>query len=192
MTITGVILAGGQSSRFGKPKMFETWQGEPLYMTAVQAFQRADLPYVISTNAQLAARFHVPKHALFIEEHTFEGPLYALSEVMKQHASDWFFVVAADMPFLNATFVQKLTVHISENIDAIVPYADEQVQPLAALYHRRILPIIEKTLQEKRKSMRAIFPHIRVQQVPFSNQKTFTNINYVADWPQHEKESHHE
>lgn len=184
MKTMGIVLAGGQSSRFGKPKMFEIWQGRPLYTVATEAFQQAHLTYMISTNAQLAPRFDVPAQLLYVENKPFEGPLSALCEVMHHHEADWFFVVAADMPFLDAAFVQQLLAHISDEADAIVPYASERVQPLAALYHRRILPIIEKALQEKRKSMRAIFPHIRVQHVHFETGTPFTNINYVEDWPQ--------
>ena len=41
MKIAGVVLAGGQSSRYGQPKMFELFAGLPLYKQSLIAFQKS-------------------------------------------------------------------------------------------------------------------------------------------------------
>lgn len=40
MKIAGVVLAGGQSSRYGQPKMFELFAGQPLYKHSLTALQK--------------------------------------------------------------------------------------------------------------------------------------------------------
>lgn len=40
MKIAGIVLAGGQSSRYGQPKMFEMFAGQPLYKHSLIALQK--------------------------------------------------------------------------------------------------------------------------------------------------------
>jgi molybdenum cofactor cytidylyltransferase len=48
----GIILAGGESSRFGQPKMLLEWQGKPLIYHVAKAALAADLnPVVVVTGA---------------------------------------------------------------------------------------------------------------------------------------------
>ena len=41
MKIAGIVLAGGQSSRYGQPKMFEMFAGQPLYKHSLIALQKS-------------------------------------------------------------------------------------------------------------------------------------------------------
>ena len=45
--IAGILLAAGQSIRFGRPKLIEAWQGEPLVRRAARGFLDAGLDPVI-------------------------------------------------------------------------------------------------------------------------------------------------
>ena len=187
MTLTGVLLAGGKSSRYGKPKMFEQWRHEPLYMVAVHAFDAQNWPLVIATNAALRPHFDVPHATFIVEQQPHEGPLYALAQVMTQVDAAWYFVVAADMPYLNAAFMQMLAAHITADIDAIIPTVNGKWQPLAGLYHRRTLQQATQALAHNRRSMRALLDEVRVQFVAIDDAKLFLNINAAADWPQRDK-----
>lgn len=58
MKIAGIVLAGGQSSRYGQPKMFEMFAGQPLYKHSLIALQKNQLdPLIIATNAHLQHQF---------------------------------------------------------------------------------------------------------------------------------------
>lgn len=184
--ITGVLLAGGKSSRFGRPKMFETWQNAPLYAVGLNSFRELNYPIVISTNKQLVSKFNELDVKFITDDKLYEGPLYALCSVMQQIESDWYFMIAADMPYINAAFMETLATHVSDDVDAIIPTADGKWQPLAALYHRRALPQAMAALKRNRRSMKALLQEVRVSFVEMNDTKTFKNINYVEDWPQHE------
>lgn len=184
--ITGVLLAGGKSSRFGRPKMFEIWKGQPLYEVGVSAFSELNYPIVIATNKELVSIFSAPHVKYITEETMHEGPLYALSHVMQRVESDWYFIIAADMPYVNAAFIAVLSAHISDDFDAIIPTEQGKWQPLAGLYHRRALPKAMAALERNRRSMKALLEEVRVSFIPMNDTKIFKNINYVEDWPQHE------
>lgn len=110
MKIAGVVLAGGLSSRYGQPKMFELFAGQPLYKHSLIALQKNQLdPLIIATNAHLQQMFEQEDVQWVIEEQPHQGPLFALHYLMKANPDvEWFFVVASDMPYMNADFIEKM------------------------------------------------------------------------------------
>jgi molybdenum cofactor guanylyltransferase len=192
-----VILAGGQSSRYGKPKMFEQYKGIPFYRHSVNALTGSGIESVyIITNEQLSMDFDQTDATLLIEKEIHNGPLAALTFAMDSiKETDWYIVLAADIPFITPELVQLLIDHTSDpTIDAIVPVAGEKEQPLIAMYHRRCLPIAIELLKNSRKSMRPLLQKGNVKYIQFpDNQVEFTNINYESDWKKmKDKEKKHE
>lgn len=187
MKIAGVVLAGGQSSRYGQPKMFELFDGHPLYKHSLIALKKNKLePLILATNASLQSRFSEENVQWVIEKHPHQGPLFALQNIMTNFPDiEWFFVVASDMPFINADFVQTMLSFIDDRFDAIVPTQDARIQPLAAIYRRSALPNANELVQQNKRSMQALLEQLQVCYVPFEiENSTFININTQQDWSQ--------
>lgn len=187
MKIAGIVLAGGQSSRYGKPKMFEKLDSQFLYQYSLQAFKKNALkPLIISTNASLSPQFIEKDVRIFIEELPHQGPLFAIHHVLsKTTDADWFFVLASDMPYITESFVKMMLSFVDDTYDAIVPKQSDKIQPLAALYHRSILHKTEKLLQQHKRSMKSLLDQLSVYYVPVSDdEQAFININTISDWPQ--------
>jgi molybdopterin-guanine dinucleotide biosynthesis protein A len=62
----------------------------------------------------------------------------------------WLFVVASDMPFLGLPLIDALLAARSEESDIVCVGLAERAQPLFALYHRRLLPVLDTILSEGR------------------------------------------
>ncbi|MGG0654989.1 molybdenum cofactor guanylyltransferase [Rummeliibacillus pycnus] len=187
MKIAGIVLAGGQSSRYGQPKMFESFAGQPLYKHSLNALQKNQLqPLIIATNSSLQPKFEKEKVRFMIEKQPHQGPLFALQNIMTDLPDvEWFFVIASDMPFMNADFVQTMLTFINDRYDAIVPKQASRLQPLAALYRRSALPKANQLVQQNKRSMKVLIEQLQVCYVPFEDESsTFININYQQDWPQ--------
>ncbi len=196
MKIAGVVLAGGQSSRYGQPKMFELFAGLPLYKHSLIALQKNQLdPLIIATNAHLQQMFEQEDVQWVIEEQPHQGPLFALHHIMTANPDvEWFFVVASDMPYMNADFIEKMLSKMNDVYDAIVPRQALRDQPLAALYRRTALPKAQQLTEQNKRSMKVLLEQVRVCYVPFEdNCLTFININAQQDWAKTtKKESHNE
>lgn len=187
MKIAGVVLAGGQSSRYGQPKMFELFEGQPLYKHSLIALQKNQLdPLILATNTSLQAKFPEEKVHWIIEKQPHQGPLFALQNIMVNSPDvEWFFVVASDMPFITADFVQTMLTLIDDDLDAIVPTQDGRIQPLAAIYRKSALPYANQLVQQNKRSMKALLDQLQVRYVPFAiDSATFININTQQDWSQ--------
>ena len=86
MNIAGVVLAGGQSSRFGRPKMFEPLHDVPLYQYSLQSLKENQLScYIIATNDDLFPFFQPDEQLTFLIEKTkHQGPLFVLHELLQR------------------------------------------------------------------------------------------------------------
>ncbi|MFT8320996.1 MAG: molybdenum cofactor guanylyltransferase [Bacillus sp. (in: firmicutes)] len=189
MKIAGIILAGGKSSRYGKPKMFEMYKSKYFYQHSVDALKDNSIfPVIISTNLDLLYTFPQIDHTdFFIEQETYQGPLSAIHNVALTIPDvDWFFVLSCDIPFVSSAFVHELLGKIDKydnHYDAIVPYQSNKAQPLMALYHRRILKKFEYLLLSGEKKMHVLLNNINVKRIDFSEkEKAFTNINYHQEF----------
>ena len=187
MKIAGVVLAGGQSSRYGQPKMFELIGDQPLYKHSLNALQQNELsPLIVATNASLHPRFSHENVHFIIERQPHEGPLFALQNIMVHFPDvEWFFVVASDMPFMNADFVQTMLSLIDNRFDVILPKQGTRLHPLAAIYRRSALPKVNGLVQQNKRSMKVLLEQLQVCTVPFeSDNSTFININTQQDMTQ--------
>ncbi len=185
MKIAGVVLAGGQSSRYGQPKMFELFAGLPLYKQGLIALQKNQLhPLIIATNASLQSKFVEEDVQWSIEKQPHQGPLFALHHIMTNFPEvEWFFIIASDMPFINAEFVQTMLTFIDDRYEAIVPKQASRLQPLAALYRRSALTKAHQLVQQNKRSMKVLLEQLQVCYVPFEDDSsTFININSQQDW----------
>jgi molybdenum cofactor guanylyltransferase len=188
MKIAGVVLAGGKSSRYGKPKMFEMYNGKCFYEYSVDALKgNLHFPIVIATNSNLISYFKRGDVNFILEKETeaYQGPLFAMYNALsKIPDADWFFVLSCDIPFITSDFVNKMMDLTKDSqYDSIVPIQSETIHPLLALYHRRSLRKMEQLVAENKKQVRLLLKEIHVLNVPFSsNDNIFTNINSQEDW----------
>lgn len=188
MKIAGIILAGGKSSRYGKPKMFEIYKNKYFYQYSVDALKECSLfPIVISTNESLIPYFREDDVDFVVEKETeaYQGPLFAMYNTFSKISNvEWFFVLSCDIPFITSAFVEKM-IRLTENsqYDAIVPAQLGTIHPLLALYHRRSLVKMEQLLAKNKRKVRLLLDEIPVLTVPFSSkEKIFININNPEEW----------
>ncbi|MGD6815967.1 molybdenum cofactor guanylyltransferase [Metabacillus sp. 84] len=188
MKTAGVVLAGGRSSRFGKPKMFEIHNGKTFYEHSLDALKNNGLsPLIISTNKDLSAQFKREDIRLIVEEEklSYQGPLFAIHNVMSRvDDPEWFFILSCDIPFVTNEFVNEMLEFAEESdADAVVPVQGGRIQPLMALYHRRTMQHLEKMLEAEEHKLSQLLNDLHVLTIPFSeDDPAFININHAKDW----------
>lgn len=195
MTINaaGAVLAGGRSSRYGLPKMFELYNGKALYQYSLDAFKEAGIQerYII-TNNELADQFDSRLASIIIEPAPFSGPLFGLKEALRHvEPESWIFLLAADIPFVTSAFAASLLEKAEASTDkqAVIPISGGRIQPLHGLYHSSCLASVDKAARED-SSMKALLDEVNVLYAEYpEGQKDFVNINRPEDWKRSSKDS---
>lgn len=194
--IQGVILAGGKSSRMGgQPKELLLVNGEPLIVRTCRLLQQTVQSCLVISNDAERLTMLPPSISIYPDDIKEQGPLGGMATAMRVSAHDLLLVVGCDMPELNEDILDKLTMYApqlkSGQLDAVVPkQADGRLQPLCALYHRRIRPVILDQLSTENRRMRAMFDAINVAYLPVQQDSTkvFYNLNTPADYETLRKE----
>lgn len=109
--LSGILLAGGASRRFGRPKLVEPLDGAPLFHWPLRALVECcdDVVIVLAPDA---AELELPAgaaHVGFVRDRVaYEGPLagtrLGLEHVHREHAV----LVAADMPGVSAELLSLM------------------------------------------------------------------------------------
>jgi len=183
---TGILLAGGKSSRMNENKAFLELEGKPLVERSLTVLEAVFSEVLISSNKpELYATYEVP---VIVDEIFGRGPLEGLYQGLKAATYDDVFFVACDMPFLNAALIRFLSFQIS-TYDAVIPQLHSGLHPLHAFYHRRCLPTIKHNLEAGRLKIIDFYPSCSVRYVEetefqaFSDlSKAFCNVNTPDDW----------
>lgn len=186
MKATGILLAGGKSSRMKKNKAFLELEGRPLVERSLVVLQTVFTEVLISSNKpELFAGYDVP----VIQDEIIErGPLEGLYQGLKSATNDWAFFVACDMPFLRVEVIRFLFT-LNSKYDIVVPRLPSGLHPLHAFYHRRCLPVIENNLEAGRLKVIDLYPICSVRYIEETEMqsfpdlsKVFCNVNTPDEW----------
>lgn len=161
--ITGVILAGGRSSRFGTDKALSAWKEGTLLQAAV-ANLLAVLPEVMVVSKNQFRPAFGPRVRLLRDLRGESHPLVGLYSGLSVCPTPWAFVCACDMPLIRPELVSLLASRRAD-VEAVVPFWKGKAQPLCALYSRSCLPVLESVLGLQG-SMTDFIERLRVRILP--------------------------
>ena len=164
MRVTGVVQAGGKSTRMGgEPKALVELGGRRLIERVVGILREVVDDVLIVTNTPDLYRFlDLPMVPDVFVDHGSLGGIYS---GLAAAPGDSAFTVACDMPFLSAA-VARLVVARAGEADVVIPRAGDQLQTLHAVYGKRCLPAMETRLNAGRLKITGFFDEVRVLEVP--------------------------
>jgi molybdopterin-guanine dinucleotide biosynthesis protein A len=183
--MTGAVLAGGKSVRFGRNKALEAVGGKRLVERAAESLAPFCDPVMVVAN-DLAPYAHL---GLMLVRDIIprQGPLGGIYTALLAGGDDWLLVKATDMPFL-VPELARLLIEAKEGFDAVVPMTGDRFEPLLALYSRRCLPWIVRQLDSGERQIIRFYRHIRVRTVPEEEWRpvdpgglSFRNVNTLQD-----------
>lgn len=183
--LTGAILAGGRSSRFGMNKALQIFNGTRLVDRAVSSLRTLCNPILLVAN-DLSVYYDV-RATLVQDIVTQQGPLGAIYTALLFSPHEWVFVRATDMPYLVPELAAMMIESRSE-FDVVVPLCKNMYEPLLALYHRRCLPVVAAALEGSERQVVSFYRKVKVKALEEHQWRTvdgegrsFWNINTVED-----------
>jgi molybdopterin-guanine dinucleotide biosynthesis protein A len=186
MQIHSAILAGGKNSRYnGMNKAFILIDGERIINRNINVLSSLFSQISIITNQieQFSDYSDYPMSSDYFKE---IGPLAGIHSALKNTTADAVFISSCDMPFLNSDIIKPLIEAANQNkFQAIIPACNERIEPLHAIYHRDLFPILDKYIRNnENRSVRDFLNTIESIYIDFSEAEVgnaFTNINRPSD-----------
>ena len=164
------MLAGGKSSRMGRPKALLPFDGEPLIAHIVSTLQRL-FPEVIVVAAPGQDLPSMPV-TLVRDDVAYQGPVGGICYGLRASSSDSAFVTSCDSAFLNLDLISYLVDQLPGH-DVVVPHWEDRFQPLHAVYRQSVLPLLEAQLVRGELRPVFLFDKVRTRKIEPAEIKRF-------------------
>jgi molybdopterin-guanine dinucleotide biosynthesis protein A len=136
--VTGALLVGGASTRFGSPKALAVFEGETLaecaYRVLTEAFERV----IVVGKAKDGLELPFP---VLDDGSDTRAAIVGVAAALRLADADRVVVLPTDMPFVTADLLIALA-EASEDAEAAVPHTG----PLPGAYGRSALPVLERRI----------------------------------------------
>ena len=186
LNITGVILAGGKSSRFGSNKALALLQGKPLVQHVTDTVASIFNDCLLVTNTPEVYDFlNIP---MIRDRYQDMGPLAGIHAALRHTGKSWIFVVGCDMPAVTPDLISFLCSLVHDDFDAVIPWLNTGAEPLCGLYHTSALEQIELNLKGGESKVKEILEKLAVRKINeeelravVRDLQVFANVNREQD-----------
>ena len=132
ITLSAVLLAGGESRRMGRDKATIEIDGQPLWKRQLEIL-RALEPERVFVSARTRPSWLPADVKLLLDDPPSRGPLSGLTKALATMRTTHLVALAVDMPFMTVEQIRELSSHCREQRGAI-PTIGDRAEPLAAIY----------------------------------------------------------
>lgn len=178
--ITGVVLAGGKSSRFGSNKALSKYGDETFLKHIAVLLQSYTKEVVISGFYPEYESIGMP---ILEDKISGIGPLGGIYTALLYSSTPWILVLTCDMPFITSEIItHMLAAGKGENVIGWDHPENIGIFPL--LISKELLPEIEKAIEKKQYRIKQILSkgNTRRITIPDEWEFFFTNINSQEDY----------
>lgn len=183
VTISGVILAGGQGRRFnGQDKGLVSFRGKPIIehllpMLQMQLGQNASLFINANRNLEQYKAYNYPVISDSLAD--YQGPLAGFAIAMQTAPTDYIITLPCDAPFVSPHYVERLSAAITQaHADIAVAFDGQRLQPVHVMLSTTLLDSLESFLAQGNRKIDLWFEQHKTIQVDFSDHAyMFKNMN---------------
>lgn len=136
-----------------------------------------------------------------VKDNVYCGPMGAIYTGLEFSDSEYNFVFACDMPFINKDFVMFMMEKVQVGYDIVIPEYNGFLEPLHCIYHKRVSTVMKKMIEEKQFQLKNLFTQVKVKyirhnqiikfgkpEIMFFNINTRTELKKAKEicekWPQ--------
>jgi molybdenum cofactor guanylyltransferase len=182
MSVTGIVLAGGQGRRMGGvDKGLQLLHGQPMVAHVLSRLVPQVAELVINANQNLATYAQFGHRVIGDELSGFAGPLAGLHAGMKAASHPVVVTVPCDSPFLPPDLVARLHASLADN-DLAVARTGDQAHPVFAMVRTRVRENLEAFLAAGGRKIDAWYGALKFVEVRFDDEAdAFRNINTIEE-----------
>jgi molybdopterin-guanine dinucleotide biosynthesis protein A len=182
MSVTGIVLAGGQGRRMGGvDKGLQPLRGKPMIAWVLERLKPQVAEIILNAN-QNVEKYEAYGHRVVRDEiGGFAGPLAGLHAGLKFARHPLVVTVPCDSPFLPADLVSRLFEALAGHQLAVAK-TGEQAHPVFSLMKRDVRESLEAFLAQGGRKIDAWYAALKVVEVSFDDEAdAFRNINTLEE-----------
>jgi len=183
--VTGILLAGGKSSRMGKDKALIKFGNETFMSNSLKKLNKLFNEVIIVADDE--SKYDIENIKIIKDIYPGMGPMGGIHTALKSAKNDWIFVIPCDMPMWEPFLVEEILKY-REGYDIVVPVIKDHMEPLFALYKKTCLPEIEECLNNNIIKVIELYPLVRTRLLDLEKAhmvdqctRSFFNINTPED-----------
>ena len=183
-----VILAGGQSRRFGGGyKTLYKFNKISILDRIIQNFKKLEIEIVLNVNSNEDQFLKTGLHLIKDELENFQGPLAGIYSSMKwvlenRKNIEWIFTSPSDTPFLNKNLVNKfLSTDYNNKTKIVIAKSSNKTHPVIGFWHISLIKSLEEFLATDNRKIMDWVEQQNYELLNFKDKNYFFNINTQAD-----------
>lgn len=183
-----VILAGGQSRRFGGGyKTLYKLNNISILDRILQNFKKLKMEIVLNVNSNKDQFSKIGLYLIKDELKNFQGPLAGIYSSMKwalknRKNIEWIFTSPSDTPFIDSSLVNKfLKTKYFDETKIILAKSSNKIHPVIGLWHISLLKNLENFLTKENRKIMNWVDEQNYEILSFENKNYFFNINTQTD-----------
>ena len=191
--LTGAILAGGHSSRFGSNKALFAPDGETLISKAAGLLRSVAREVLVSASQTNAGDYDFLGLEIVVDQHPDSGPMGGLETLLQCCTTPWLLVLTCDMPFVDKEALVTMVSSLAGELDNALyqrdrPHAlawqrcDGSISPFPLLIERSALPILQSRMRTGSLSMKGLLSDLDTYYIMSPYNRLLSNINRPEDW----------
>jgi molybdenum cofactor guanylyltransferase len=183
---SGVILAGGASSRMGRDKALLDLGGRPLIAVVAEKLRLVADEVIIAADDTSAYESFADR--VVPDQFRGVGTLGGIHAGLAAARHELALVVGCDMPFLRPAVLARVA-EAAAGFDVAILRRGKWVEPMHAAYRRTCLPAIERAIRAGERRVISFFDEVRVHYLTAAeitpldpDLRSFVNVNTPEDW----------
>lgn len=159
--VTGVVLAGGGSRRFGADKASHPIEYRSMIERVVDSVATICETVLVSVGTD--PRDYPLSNVRYVQDHFSDaGPLAGIHAAMLASDSPWLLVAACDMPFVTPEVLRRLLAARTARVEAVLAQENGgRLHPLCGCYRRTLLPDNSAYLDGGHRTVRGFVAEIK-------------------------------
>lgn len=187
-SISGFVLAGGESRRMGRCKGELVVGGETMVERQIRLLGTVARSVAVLGPAERLDRLEVE---VIPDEQPGLGPLGGIATALGATRVEYNLFLGCDLPFIPAEFLRFLCHKaLASEADVTVPESPRRrLHPTCAIYRRRARSTVRASLEAGNLRVRAFFPRVECRVLPWPeiarhgfHPRIFDNMNTPADY----------
>lgn len=179
---TGIVLAGGKSSRMGTDKGLLMLGGMRFAEHVLSALQPVTSSLIIVANNPEYRHLGFPVYTDLVKDC---GPIGGIYTGLCSSTNERNLVLSCDLPFMTTAMLRHIISCDEAGKEITIPTLGGRPEPLCGVYSKNCIPGLARLIGEGKRKLKDILPAFNTSYVPLAGvagtERDFMNINTRED-----------